>query len=302
MGSSSSVGCEGMIARGVRTTVLAAAGALMMTAGTAARADEPLFGYVNTTDLLPEGKVQVEEGLTLRGGGDFQLLESRTEVDYGLSSDLQLTGYVNASRLDARLTPAQAPAIGASGGLDIERSRGDSVTVEAIWRVASPYLHPVGVAFLTDATVGRDPPALGFKAIAQKNFNDDTVVLAANLRLDVGQRETLPAQGGRPARSRHVSRIEAALGASWRFRPNWSAAVELRARNRYADDRLQDAAVYAGPTLHYGAQRWFVTLTALGRLGAHHRAVPAGQLASAAVQMAERTRWDGIRLRVGRTF
>lgn len=290
-----------MIGWGVRTTVLAAAGALMMTAGTAARADEPLFGYVNTTDLLPEGKFQVEEGLTLREGGgpgDFHLLESRTEVDYGLTSDLQITGYFNASRLDAKL----APAIGASGGLDVLRSRGDSVTVEAIWRVASPYLRPVGVAFLADATVGRDPPALGFKAIAQKNFNDDTVVLAANLRLDVGQRETLAAQAGLPARNRHVSRIEAALGASWRFRPNWSAAFEVRARNRFADDRLQDASIYAGPTLHYGAQRWFVTLTALRRIAAHHRAVPPGQLASTAVQMAERTRWDGIRLRIGRTF
>jgi hypothetical protein len=277
----------------------------MLVPASGARADEPLFGYVNTTDLLPKGKAQIEQWATAREGGGvgrYHVLEGRTEVDYGLASDLQLTGYFNLSRLNARLSPAQALTVGATAVDGPARSRVDSVTGEAIWRVSSPYLSPVGLAVLADGTVGRDPPAFGLKAIAQKNLRDDTVVLAANVRLDSGLRETIPAQAGLPQDRRRVTRLEADLGASYRFRPNWSAAVELRARNRYAGGRLQDAAVYAGPSVHYGAERWFLTLAALGRIGAHHRAQPPGALTSGLTYLAERTRWDGIRLRIGRTF
>src|SRR4051794_18789092 len=67
-------------------------------------ADEPLFGFVNTTDLLPKGKLQVETWLSLREGdalGDFRGLEGRTELDYGLTSRVQTTLYLNYSDQDA---------------------------------------------------------------------------------------------------------------------------------------------------------------------------------------------------------
>jgi hypothetical protein len=160
----------------------------------------------------------------------------------------------------------------------------------------------VGLALLTDVTVGRDPTDVGLKAIIQKNLRDDTVVLAANARLDLGQRETLPAFAGAPADRRRVTRFEADAGASWRFRPNWSAALELRARDRFAGGGLRDQALYLGPTLHYGAQRWFLTASALARVAGRHRA-PAGEPPPAALSyLAERTRLDGLRLRLGTTF
>lgn len=278
---------------------------LCAAVGFSARADEPLFGYVNTTDLLPRDKVQIEQWATWRdsdGPGRFHRLEGRTEVDYGLTSDLQVTAYLNYSRQSARLDAAAARTAGAAGSVDIHSGRLDGVTAEAIWRVASPYLAPVGAALLADYSFGPDQPVFGVKGIVQKNLLDDTLVLAANLRLDVGQRESLPAQAGRPAAWRHVTRLEADLGASYRFRPNWSAALELRARDRYAGGAWRDTAIYAGPTLHYGAQRWFMTLSALGRLHGAHRANRPGDAAGALSYLAERTRADGVRFRIGRTF
>lgn len=49
----------------------------------AARADDPLFGYTHTTDLLPQGKWEVEQWATDRiqkAHGSFNLLENRTEI------------------------------------------------------------------------------------------------------------------------------------------------------------------------------------------------------------------------------
>lgn len=80
---------------GLISTVVMAVAAL--GAG-AARADEPLFGYIYTTDVLPQGKAEVEQWATLREGrseGQFHVLQARTEVSYGLTNDLQVSGYLN---------------------------------------------------------------------------------------------------------------------------------------------------------------------------------------------------------------
>lgn len=49
-----------------------------------------------TTDLLPKGRSEAEQGITLREGrstGDFHLVQTRTELSHGLTNDLQLSGY-----------------------------------------------------------------------------------------------------------------------------------------------------------------------------------------------------------------
>jgi hypothetical protein len=101
-----------------------------------------------------------------------------------------------------------------------------------------------------------------------------------------------------------VTPVELGLGASYRFRPNWSAAVEMRGRRRYAGGFLEGgrrewSALYAGPTVHYGGQRWFMTVSLLRRLSGDFR--PGGPV-DGFVLAADRTDWDGARLRVGRTF
>ena len=301
----STASSEGLRGRVPAGGAALAAGVLVMACAPYARADEPMFGYLNTTDLLPAGKRQLEQWATLRSGdasGDYRLLESRTEFDYGVESNVQVTAYLNASRLEADIDGrAAAPARLAPAG-SITRSRIDSATGEVIWRVWSPYLDPVGLAVLVDATGGRDPLVLGVKLIGQKNFRDDTVILAANLRADIGQQQDI-ATGGR----REVTPIEIGLGASYRFRPNWSAAVELRGRRRYAGSflgggRREFAALYAGPTVHYGGQRWFMTLSLLHRLGARYADHRPGEVVSSLAYAADHADWDGARLRVGRTF
>jgi hypothetical protein len=55
--------------------------------------------------------------------------------------------------------------------------------MEGIWRLASPYTAPVGVAVYVEPTVGRNLRELESKLILQKNFLDDKLVFAANLTL-----------------------------------------------------------------------------------------------------------------------
>lgn len=56
-----------------------------------------------------------------------------------------------------------------------------STDVEAIYRLLSPYTHRVGLAVYSENRAGRDFFETEEKAIFQKNFRDDRLVLAANL-------------------------------------------------------------------------------------------------------------------------
>ena len=63
-----------------------------------AQADEPMFGFIYTTDLLPKGQKEIEQWLTWRhqkAGGYYDQLENRTEFSYGVTDVFQLSGYLN---------------------------------------------------------------------------------------------------------------------------------------------------------------------------------------------------------------
>ncbi len=94
--------------------------------------------------------------------------------------------------------------------------------------------------------------------ILQKNFLDDTLITALNLGVEW-------AWGKQPAEQypREFS-MQAAAGVSYRFARNWFVGVEGHVRSEYPLFDLglfEHVAVYAGPTLHYAAKRWWATLS-----------------------------------------
>jgi hypothetical protein len=270
-----------------RIAALGVLAALGLT-GTA-RAGEPLFGYVYTTDLLPQGKSEIEQWGTWRhqkAHGDFDLLEGRTAYEYGVTDAFQLAGYVNYSyahayhdAVDGSTVPPEAFAdytVGADQHFTAKRYVG--VSVEGIWRLASPYTSPVGVAVYVEPTVGRNLRELESKLILQKNFLDDKLVFAANLTL-AQEGRYLPADpqaepGSPDARAHWDHETDANLGVagSWRFTDNWSAGVEVEHEREYSSFSLRsryrtNLANYIGPTLHYAGRHMFFTATLLNQVG-----------------------------------
>jgi len=283
---------------------------LLCGAGPAAAA-EALFGYVYTTDVMPKGKVEVEQWLTAREGqarGRFHDLQMRTEVEYGVTDNFQLAGYLNYSYIDAhRNSPS-----GLTEGLDIPANhdpakpfsafRYDGVSAEAIWRVMSPYKDPVGLAFYAEPEVGPRENALELKGLLQKNFMDDRLVLAANLWGEI-ESEKVEGEGWEKA-----SVWELDLGASYRFRPKWSVGLEFRNHNEFSGWTLssnaqEHTAYFLGPNIHYGGERWFATLSALYQVGARgFNDEQREAMAHGRIYGDEHTTWDGVRLKIGRTF
>jgi hypothetical protein len=130
-----------------------------------ARADEPLFGYTYTTDLLPQGKWEIEQWATDRiskAHGAFNLLENRTELSYGVTDRFQLSLYANYAwtradhdNADGTTSPPETFAGPLFDSSSIFKgSKFVGVSAEGVYRVMSPYTDPFGIALYFEPTFG----------------------------------------------------------------------------------------------------------------------------------------------------
>jgi len=72
--------------------------------GQPAVAGDSPFGYVYTTDTHPRGQREFEQWITRRHGhsrGDFDAWQFRTELEYGVTDNLQTALYLNYDSVDA---------------------------------------------------------------------------------------------------------------------------------------------------------------------------------------------------------
>ena len=282
-------------------------------------ADEPLFGYAYTADLLPKGKWELEQWITDREGqafGHYHNFKFRTEVEYGLTDNFQLSGYVNYSYLNAKNNSVAH----LTEGLDIpfkhdptkqySAMRFDGVSFEAIYRFLSPYKDPIGLAFYVEPEIGPREMALEFRLILQKNFFDDRLVVAANAWIEFeheqGSNLVTPGSGDVPDGAiEKATMAEIDLGVSYRFLPRWWGGIEFRNHNEFdgfslAYRNMEHTAFFLGPTIHYGSEHWWITISALRQVGAIGvSSENKAQMRGHRIFGDEHTSWDGIRVRVG---
>ena len=290
----------------------------------AAQADEPIFGYIYLTDLLPKDKWEMEQWVTDRESqahGYFHQVEMSTEVEYGLLDDLQISLYANYAYQGASRNSVN----GLTEGIDIINTHNpstpingthwDGFALETTYRILSPYVAPVGLAFQVEGELGEREQGLELRGILQKNFLDDRLILGFNAwvefereatsNLDTGSGPDWVPQSGTKTRATYA---EADLGASYRFAPGWYGGLEFRNHNEYGGYSLmhedQDhTAFFVGPSIHYGAERWFATLAVLRQVAAiGYTEDQRAQMAHGLLFGDEHTVWDGIRFRFGYTF
>lgn len=257
---------------------------------TPARADEPLFGFVFTTDLLPANQWELTQWTTWRAHkdiGTFNVLEFRHEVEYGLTDALQVSGYLNWEWAEAHsnnvidgttLPPETFANVAVGPNENFRLTKFTSVSGEAIYRILSPIIDPVGLAVYLEPSIGPQVREIESRIILQKNFVDDRLVLAFNVTHHFEWRY-LHGDPSAPAADEEFNDhwdketdINFGFGASYRFAPNWSAGVELINEHEWAGfDPLDSGmktnfAYYFGPNIHYADEHVFVTLALLDQL------------------------------------
>jgi hypothetical protein len=251
---------------------------LLLLAPPPAHADEPVFGFTYTTDLLPKDKFEVEQWSTTRftkATGNFWLQENRTEFSYGVSDRFQLSLYTDYSTNHAfHNGPFGATTPGEPFSRDVpgpdahyRNTQYVSTDVEAVYRLWSPYTHFLGVGVYQEVRAGRDFFESESKLLLQKNFRDDRLVLAFNFTYAPELRNLPPSPS---CLCLSETDINMNYGVSYRFRRNWSAGVEFlneRELNGYAFWKKEiNDAYFFGPAIHYGGKHFFVTATFVEQL------------------------------------
>jgi hypothetical protein len=262
----------------------------------AARADEHLFGFVRGAETLPKGRADAYEFVTYRTGkdtGTYNALDFDTEVEYGFTDRFQaglsvVNHYFNYHGVD---------------DLDNTDSyKFGGVEASTKYGLLSPFKDPIGLAlrleggYLKNDEVGGLPENEWFIAPEvdlQKNFRDDTVIWDVNLGAEW-------AWGKQPAEQypREFA-VQGATGISYRFARNWFIGAEANIRAEYPMfdfNNFEHVVVYAGPSLHYSAKRWWVTLTAVYQVWGEGVDEPHD-----GKTYAEETTWKA-RLKVGFNF
>ncbi len=248
------------------------AAALALTAAVTpqlAHAGEGSFGWVYTLDLQPKGTLEFEQRLQYNRqqvANTYNFWQSRSELEYGVTENFQIAGYLNASYTNAyRNYPATADyPNGETGGWGVaypgddkySKWRVEGGSLEAIYRFTNPVVDPVGVGVYSEVTLGSTKDEFEFRLLLQSNFLDDKLVLAANLvgaieKVNFFQGETGP-----------ESMADLLFGASYRFANNWMAGLEARYHNDfygYHYNTQTQRQWFFGPNVHYATKDWWAT-------------------------------------------
>lgn len=249
--------------------------AILLSLASAAHAGEGIFGWVYTLDLQPKGKLEFEQRVDVthkQSSGSYNWTRYRSELEYGLTNDVQIAGYLNGYAIDANRNyinpeacddtiPCTAgfgvPAT-TSGSTRAFDGRGvDGVSLEAIWRITNPVTSPIGVGLYVEPTYGKLENELETRLILQSNFLDDRLIVAANLLSEIEHEKY--ADG-----VLHNAMADLLVGVSYRFAPNWSAGLEGRLHTDFDGTFYQShsqTAHFIGPALHYAATTFWVTAT-----------------------------------------
>ena len=207
-----------------------------------ARADDQPFITLYTTDIDSQYEKEIEQSFywsTQKPHQTFNGWLSRTEFEYGVTDDFQLSGYFNYEW--ERSSPH--PDIGPD-----ETFHAVSVSGEAIYRFLNPYFDPIGLAVYFEPTFGDNTRELEAKVLLQKNFFNSNLRVAANINFE----NTWEREGGQWNKG---SAVEFFAGAAYNITPEWSLGVEFNNENDFdglfGNSHNGTNAFFFGPTISY---------------------------------------------------
>jgi hypothetical protein len=283
--------------------------ALVLSANTLA--DENLFGKVKGAETLPEGSWEAYQFVTERnnkGTGRYRAIDSLTEIEYGVSNRFTASAALTAMTLDTQ-------GLIIDGYLPEERNLGFTFTgveLSAKYNFLSPALDDVGLSgywaldyMVVDPHSGQDKDTYSLEStlIAQKYFLEGELVWAGNLGFEATSAkrkpiDNLPDDFEWPTEPEMEIELLAGTGLTYRFAANWFIGAEALYETEYETEVGQERwSIFAGPSLHYGSQQWWATLTWLEQVDGGGELVQDDDK----LHLIEKTKRE-VRLKLGYNF
>ena len=217
-------------------------------------ADERFFTYSYETDLLPKDAWEYEQWMTLQSGhetGDFSEWNFRSEVETGLTDNLSGALHLNFEQEREALPDEEEES----------EFKFEGLGGELIYQILNPNLDPVGLALYGEAVTDGESYEFEGKILASKPV--DQFVFAFNAIYEAEwEREN--------RQTEEEATLEFTFGAAYKITPQWSVGLEARNKQAYPDgvnlSGQEFNAWNLGPNIHYGAPKWWATLTVLPQI------------------------------------
>ena len=238
----------------------------------AAGAEEAVFGFTYTTDLLPKNTWELEQEDQWRftkNHGSYDEIGNETDIEYGLTDRLQVAGVVLYDWTRAfqngpygQTVPPEQFADFTPGPNDhFDKFRVSALGAEATYTVLSPYTDGIGLAFYGEWLKGPEFKEMEYKIILHKNYMDDRLTLAFNYTYAPEYRHFANADGN--IVWQEETDVNYNFGISYRFIEKWSAGWEIlneHEYNSYDFSHESNNGYYMGPVVHYAGKKFFVTV------------------------------------------
>lgn len=276
--------------------------ALLLLIPALAHADENYFGYSYGAETLPKGGNEAYLWWTHRTGkgeGSYRADDVQFEFEHGWTDRFQTSFYVTGRAFDYSGGAVEDEATGEAKTLHRNLDF-DGVKASFKWNLKSAEKDGYGLALYLEpeySTLHRPDgerfkeAGLESKLLLQKNFLEDQLIAVYNLTLEPEWEK----EGGGWERELYV---ENSAGISYRFAPNWFAGLETRVDMAFPDyGRREFWAWYAGPSIHYGGEKYWATLAWMPQI----KGGPTDPNRSTRLHLEERERSE-VRLKLGLNF
>lgn len=202
------------------------------------------FSYEATT--TPPGEVEYEQFVTWKKSkatdSDFDRIDVRHEIEFGLTDRLQMGIYVADWRYQ--------------DGESVSNNRVEyrDTALEFIYNLTNPVADPIGLALYGEVKLGDQLFELEGKIILQKDMGPWTVAYNA----------TIEAEWEGSDYEEDKGEFAQTVGVSYQVSPRLSAGVELLHEVEFDDwEETGRNVMYVGPNMSYRRKGWFVTVAPL---------------------------------------
>jgi hypothetical protein len=214
---------------------------IILFAWPSVRAQDRIFNYTYQSSVLGVGQREIEPWATFRWGRNkfYRAFDQRVEFELGIAKNLQTSFYLNTTASAAKMDSS------------IVTDHSMSFSNEWKFKISDPAADPVGFALYQEYTFAPTELEWESKLIFDRRIGKTT--LALNL---VGEMawETHP----RGVETDPEYRYEVDLGWSYTISQGWYLAAE--ARNAISGGKF---VLFAGPTISYSRDNFWVNLTVL---------------------------------------
>lgn len=259
------------------------------------QADESLLNFTRTAEPMPKGAMDLVQYIEYhgdKGAGSYRGIYSKTELEYGVTNKFNISGYIHGQSVKTEGIVVDGYIPGDHSG-EFELS---GFEVSAKYNFLSTAGDDFGLTqYLSYRHLYKDPHSgqdktvdtFEVKLLAQKYFLDGQLIWLGNIGLETtrAQRSALTssqwdnlnskgfyetdteatANSGSvyewPTHPEMEIGIMASTGLSYRFTDGWFIGAEYVYENESETEvGIERYSHYAGPSLHYAEQQWWMTL------------------------------------------